>query len=225
MRGRLRKESLTGNCARGYPRDSSGTGRLSSAIACGAFVGSHVRFVARQSHTPVYFVSKPMRILYFDTWYGEIVLCEAPPGTAVFWPWHREMVHNDRRLRPEPLGWKTLGLVKDGGNPRARLICICDEIQNNVEAFKKALRKAWNKLPKSRKVRGVLGVILKGDPTPWKGEVFRNVGFFHVPSWRKWKALHGNAWTRWEDRFGLNSSVAKTMPEGYPVEIRPRARK
>ncbi len=95
--------------------------------------------------------------------------------------------------------WKTSRAVKDSIGPRCRILALADEVEDSLPAFRTVLRRAFRKLPPYKRIRGVIGVVLKDDPFVIHDEDsgralrLRNVGFFHVPSLRAWASLYGGS--------------------------------
>lgn len=145
-----------------------------------------------------------MKVLYFPTHWSEIVFCEAPVGTAMFWPKEHGLSGGAAKGR-----WKVLTPVKDGLPPRTRVVCVVEEVAQ--EKFGDALRGVFARLSSRRKREGVLGVLLKDDPykVPETGELLYCVGFFHVPAAEAWEE-------------GLSSM--NKPPEGFPTRVMDRSR-
>ncbi len=142
-----------------------------------------------------------MRVLYFDLMESDIVLCDGPAGSAVFWSKSKHTVL---------CGWKSLEIRRDFSPPLCRIVAVQDEVEATIKAETSALLRVARKLPLSRKNRGVMGVMRRPVYT-WEGKQYRGIGFFHVPSIKKWNDLQP----------GCGSMLDMgTAPEGYPNRIR-----
>lgn len=156
-----------------------------------------------------------LRVIYIPLHYSEIVFCDAPVGTSLFWPaqppkpWEGK-VHGR---------WRLCTPVGDSLEPRVRIAIICHEASERRLAA--VVRDAASRLPTVRQNGGTLGVMLKRygykerkslvQPFfPLDEDDILAVGFFHImPQIR----------ARWTE---LISTFAKEPPKpNLPTKIKP----
>jgi hypothetical protein len=128
-----------------------------------------------------------LRVVYAQPHYSEIVICEAPVGSSLFWtakapmPWKDGKVHGRWRLGT-PVG--------DTLQPRTRIVPFCHEVPEGK--LTACIRDAASRLPPVRQNGGTLGVILKRygvkerslrkySVFPLDHDDILAVGFFHIP--------------------------------------------
>jgi len=126
-----------------------------------------------------------VRVIYFNVWWAEIVICEAPVGASIFWPSGLDFLDGE-----VPGRWKVSKPVGDASEPRCRIVAVGAEVK--TKNIRLAIRNAHGKLSKRRQREGVLGVMLKGEPykVPKIRGALRVVGFFHIPGPDAWEAMY-----------------------------------
>ncbi len=139
-----------------------------------------------------------MKLFYFNLAWGDIVVCDAPVGSMCF---------NTHATPPQ---WLMLTPRTPEHPTWVHIVAFTDEIEDTQEAFKKALQKAFQCLLPSKQKRGVMGVILK-ETYKAEGKIFRQIGFFHIPSLKAWNNLFPNQGQWKQDEF--------PPPPGYPSKV------
>lgn len=160
----------------------------------------------------------PIRYFCQTLHYTDIVVCDAPVGTAVLWPrWPKTPT------RPaEPGGWRRCSGPPDGhtGPPdgHTRIVVAANEIKDTKQALSSLIQRSYQKLPMYRRGRGFLGIVFCGTPYKHEGVQYRRITLAHIP-YRSRKA--DDRWSfryRGEEGQGM-LAVFVPAREGQPANV------